>query len=167
MTEPTERTYLHRQLATLALYAAMPFLIALGPVGVRPDAAIDWQRLLPVLAPTIGGFVLAACIVLFFLPAIRTRAGRIAWCVGWAFASPMVATVFAVLLFLALSVASLGRFTDQGSLVWVLTILPMLMLQAPAVYGAGALVLAVVTSCMLAGGTPGDEGDAPASTQAR
>lgn len=150
MNEAIDRTRLRRQLLTLALYAAMPFLIALGPVGVRPDAAIDWQRLLPLLAPTIGGFVLTGCLVLFFLPTIVTRAGRVVWCAAWAFASPMVATIFAVLLYLALTLASLGRFTDPGSLIWVMTILPMLMLQAPLVYALGALALAVATAAMLA-----------------
>lgn len=149
MTAPTQSTCLRRQLTALGLYAAMPFLIALGPAGVKPDAAVDWLRLLPVFAPTIGGYVLTGCLMLYFLPAVETRAGRIAWCTGWAFASPLAATAFAFLLFAVLSMASLGRLADTGSLQWVVTILPMLMYEAPIVYALGALALAAATAGML------------------
>ncbi|MEQ1632545.1 MAG: hypothetical protein ABL997_09240 [Planctomycetota bacterium] len=151
MNTPTDDSprELRNQLLTLLVWAAYPFVLVILTLVLGRDTAVDWQRLLPVLLPVTGGFVVAAAMLMFVLRLLETSAGRIAWTVGLSFASPMVAAATGVVLYMALSVLSFGTLGGDFGLFALVSLMPMLILQAPLAYCGSAVLLSLATGVLL------------------
>lgn len=149
-TQPdNSRRELRNQLLSLLVWAAYPFALVLLTLVLGRDTAVDWQRLLPVLLPVTGGFVVTAAMLMFVLRLLETSAGRIAWTVGLSFASPMVAAATGVVLYMALSVLSFGTLGGDFGLFALVSLMPMLILQAPLAYVGCSVVLLIATGLLL------------------
>jgi hypothetical protein len=148
-TQQTCQRELTNQLATLLAWAATPLVLVVVTTSLDDGTAVDWRRLMPVLAPVMGGFVLAAALLICLLRLCETSAAKIVWTIGFCIASPMAASATGVALHMSLSVMSFGSIGGDVGAFAVFALMPMLIVTAPSVYVGTVLALAVLTGLLL------------------
>ena len=144
-TQQTCQRELTNQLATLLAWAATPLVLVVVTTSLDDGTAVDWRRLMPVM----GGFVLAAALLICLLRLCETSAAKIVWTIGFCIASPMAASATGVALHMSLSVMSFGSIGGDVGAFAVFALMPMLIVTAPSVYVGTVLALAVLTGLLL------------------